>query len=406
VWDRQECFWLEGSLFDLTRMCRGTPAVPGPTDSYQTFQQETTMMTSPVAGIDPHQATVTLGIVDRNGVGIMSDTFDNTGAGFVLAIELLTTHGVEQVGVEGSASWGKHVAIALVAARFDAREVPPQRSAQQRRARRLDKTDTVDAYATARALLAEPSLGPVQTLEVYDGLVAKIEAVLEHRRMLVAVRTLTLHHAQDAIAKLPTEIRDQLTTNGKIEGRLRRLEELETNIVAESAAGAYRLSWLIELINQDRIARRRVRQLEADIDRLLDEHGTTLRDEPGIGPINAATLLAEVGDPFRFATESKFARWCGTGAVALSSGEGKGMPVRHRLDFGGNRRINSVLYIASVTQQRDIDEARVYIDRKTDEGKTRREARRSHKRHLANRVIRRMWQDEKQRLNQPHQIAS
>jgi Transposase IS116/IS110/IS902 family len=117
-----------------------------------------------------------------------------------------------------------------------------------------------------------------------------------------------------------------------------------------------------------------VRALEADIDRLLDEHGTTLRDEPGIGPINAATLLAEVGDPFRFAIESKFARWCG--AVALSSGEGRGMPVRHRLDFGGNRRINSVLYIASVTQQRDVDEARVCIDRKTGEGKTRREARR------------------------------
>jgi hypothetical protein len=74
---------------------------------------------------------------------------------------------------------------------------------------------------------------------------------------------------------------------------------------------------------------------------------------------------------------SKFARWYGTGAVALSSGEGKGLPVRHRLDFGGNRRINSVLYIASVTRQRDIDEARVYIDRKVGEGETRREARRS-----------------------------
>ena len=62
----------------------------------------------------------------------------------------------------------------------------------------------------ARALLAEPTLGPVQALEVYDPLVAKIEAVLEHRRMLVAVRTLALHHVADQIAKLPIEIRDQL----------------------------------------------------------------------------------------------------------------------------------------------------------------------------------------------------
>ncbi len=45
-------------------------------------------------------------------------------------------------------------------------------------------------------------------------------------------------------------------------------------------------------------------------------------------------------------------------------------------------------------QHRDIDDARVYINSKISESKTRREARRSHKRHLANRVIRRMWKDE------------
>jgi transposase len=289
------------------------------------------------------------------------------------------------------------VSIALVAAGFDAREVPAQRSAAQRRARRLDKTDAVDAVAAARALLAEPTLGPVQTLEVYDPLVAKIEAVLEHRRMLVELRILRLHHVQDQIAKLPTGIRDQLNASGKIEGRLRRLEPLNP-AEATTPAGAYRLSWLVALVDADRAARREIRQLEHDLDRLLDEHGTTLRDEPGIGPIAAATLLAEVGDPLRFARESKFARWCGTGAVALSSGEGTGVPVRHRLDFGGNRRINSVLYIASVTQQRDVDQARSYIDRKITEGKTRREARRAHKRQLANRIIRRMWTDERQRL--------
>lgn len=64
------------------------------------------------------------------------------------------------------------------------------------------------------------------------------------------------------------------------------------------------------------------------------------------------------------------------------------------------------LYIASVTQQRDIDEARTYTDRKISEGKTRREARRAHKRHLANRVIQRMWNDESRRHNQPLRMAA
>ena len=254
--------------------------------------------------------------------------------------------------------------------------------------------------AVARALLAEPTLGPVQTLEVYDALVAKIEAVLEHRRMLVAVRTLILHHVQDQITKLPADIRDQLRAAGKIESRLRRLEQLDTSTVS-TMAGSYRLGWLIPLVEQDRNARRQIRQLEAELDRLLDQHGTTLRDEAGIGPVAAATLLVEVGDPFRFARESKFARWCGTGAIALSSGEGSGLPVRHRLDHRGNRRVNSLLFVASVVQQRDSDDARTYINRKLTEGKTSREARRAHKRHLANRVIRRMWKDELRRLEQP-----
>jgi transposase len=363
------------------------------------------MMTSPVGGIDPHQDTITVGIVDANGVELTHASFPTSAAGYLEAIELLTAHGVEQVGIEGSAGWGAHAAIALVAAGFDAREVPAQRSAAQRRSRRLDKTDAVDAVAAARALLAEPTLGPVQTLEVYDSLVAKIEAVLEHRRMLVTVRTLVLHHVQDQITKLPVEIRDQLTTTGKIEGRLRRLEQIDTSVVS-TLAGAYRLSWLLPLIEQDRTARRQIRQLERDIDALLDAHGTTLRDEPGIGPIAAATLLTEVGDPFRFARESKFARWCGTGAIALSSGEGTGLPVKHRLDFRGNRRINSVLYIVSVTQHRDLDDARIYIYRKLGEGKTRREARRAHKRHLANRVIRRMWIDETRRRERTVTIAA
>ena len=362
-------------------------------------------MTSIVAGVDPHQDTFTIGLVDHNGAALEHETFPNTAAGYCEAIELLNTRRVELVGVEGSASWGAHVAIALNAAGFDTREVPPQRGAQQRRARRLEKTDAVDSISIARALLAEPSLGPAQTLEIYDGHVAKIEAVLEHRRMLVETRTLTLHYAQDQIAKLPSDLKDQLSTTGKIDTRLRRLAKLSVSSVS-TCVGEHRLAWLIPLIDQDRKARAEIRRLERELDRLLDEHGTTLRDEPGIGPIAAATLLAEVGDPLRFARESKFARWCGTGAVALSSGEGKGLPVRHRLDYGGNRRINSVLYIASVTQQRDIDDARIYFDRKLSEGKTRREARRAHKRHLANRVIRRMWNDEQQRKNQQLQQAA
>lgn len=361
-------------------------------------------MTRAIAGIDPHQDSFTIGIVDEHGVEVCNEAFPNTGAGYVDGLELLAHHRVQMVGIECSAKWGAHVAIAVVAAGLDAREIPSSRSAAQRRSRRLGKTDAVDAVACARALQAEPDLGGVQTLEVYDSLVAKIEAVLEHRKALVANRTLMLHHVGDQIAKLPTALRDQLTATGKIEGRLRRLESVE--IPSElSESGKYRIQWLQDFIEQDRRARREIRSLERYLGELMDEHGTTLREEPGVGPIAAATLLCEVGDPFRFASESKFARWSGTGAVALSSGEGIGRPVRHRLDFGGNRTINSVLYMASITQSRLEPKAQEYLERKKSEGKTPRAARRAHKRQLSNRIIRRMWRDEKART-QPKQLAA
>ena len=75
-------------------------------------------------------------------------------------------------------------------------------------------------------------------------MVAKIEAVLEHRRMLVETRTLVLHFVQDQLAKLQAELRDQLGSHGRVESRWARLATLDIGPVAVSTtAGAYRLSW-------------------------------------------------------------------------------------------------------------------------------------------------------------------
>ncbi|MEU0664174.1 transposase [Streptomyces lavendulocolor] len=88
------------------------------------------------------------------------------------------------------------------------------------------------------------------------------------------------------------------------------------------------------------------------------------------------------------------ARWCGSAPIALSSGEGHGPARRHRLDVGGNRNMNSILHIVHVTQVRCHEPARAFVARKIAENKTKREARRAHKRQLANVIIRHMWNDQ------------
>jgi transposase len=117
-------------------------------------------------------------------------------------------------------------------------------------------------------------------------------------------------------------------------------------------------------------------------------------------------LLVEVGDPTRFATEARFARWCGAAPLAVSSGEGDGDPERHRLDLGGNRRVNCVLHTVHVTQARCYQPAKDYLRGKRAEHKTAREARRAHKRLLANVVIRRMWADHQRRMSHTGNVSN
>ena len=141
-----------------------------------------------------------------------------------------------------------------------------------------------------------------------------------------------------------------------------------------------------------RIARdelRRVRELTRAINELHAELGTLvaalaprLLAEPGCGVLTAAKLLGEIADVTRFASDAKLARTAGTAPIPASSGRTQ----RHRLDHGGNRQINCALHRLAVTKGRLDPESAAYLARRQAEGKTRREAIRCLKRHLARRV--------------------
>lgn len=358
------------------------------------------------AGIDPHRKSVTVSVHRGDSGEIGCQSFDCTAEGLAGLVDWLTGLEVDVVGIEGSGSWGRQAALVLVGAGFDCREVPPHIAARYRRRWRSEKSDRADASAAARCVLAEPGLGPVAATEAFDDTVAEIEVVLARRHSLVRTRVLALNQVGAELDKLTLAIRDHVPASGTISRRLRAAAGVEIELDSLRAADQRRLEWIRDFVESDRQTRAQIRDLERRLDQLLDAHGTTLREEPGISTIGAATLLVEIGDPTRFKTESKFARWCGTGCVAVSTGEGDGEPDRHRLDRTGNRRVNSTLHIISVVQARVSPDAQTYLARKRAEGKTSRDARRSHKRQLANRVIRRAWTDHHHKHHQHHQQAA
>ena len=95
-----------------------------------------------------------------------------------------------------------------------------------------------------------------------------------------------------------------------------------------------------------------------------------------------------LGPGRRFETEAQLAAYAGTSPLEASS---SGL-VRHRLNRGGNRRLNSVVYRIALTQAHFLPEARAYIERRVSKGKTRREAHRCLRRYIV-RAIWRLWRE-------------
>jgi transposase len=286
--------------------------------------------------------------------------------------------------------------MALTRAGHDVREVNARRTAEGRRRRRRAKTDREDALAIARETVAEPEL-PRALPAITDEAGQRLAALVQRRKFLVRRRQRLLAEAEVVLSKMSLELVERLPSTKSVKTRL--------NVVRRGALADHvesvdveRLEWLTDIIGDLDDTAARVKQIDKRLAVLVAESGSTLTDEVGIGTVTAAELLVEVNDPSRFATESKFARWCGIACVAMSSGEGDDEPVRHRLDLLGNRQVNRILHGISVTQARcGHPPAVVYLDRKRAAGKSKREARRAHKRQLANRIIRHMWADQRRR---------
>lgn len=253
--------------------------------------------------------------------------------------------------------------------------VPPKlMSGARKSARERGKSDVIDATAIARAAIREG----FETLAVAQlaGPELDVRLLVDHRERLVAQRTRLINELRWELhdlwpeLEIPLRVLTSPAWQERVGGRLAR------------AAQTTRV----------RIARdelRRIRELSRTIDGFERELATLMRKlaprllaEPGCGTLTAAKLVGEIAGIGRFATDAKLARLAGSAPIPASSGRTD----RHRLDRGGNRQLNCALHRLAVNKGRLDPQAAAYLARKQAEGKTRREALRCLKRHLARRV--------------------
>ena len=88
-------------------------------------------------------------------------------------------------------------------------------------------------------------------------------------------------------------------------------------------------------------------------DRLADDVDyRLLRNIPGIGPINALTILAEAGDLRRFGHHRQFLKFCGLDLATCQSGTFRG---RTKLSKYGNARLRRTFWMAAQVAARQRD---------------------------------------------------
>jgi transposase len=122
-----------------------------------------------------------------------------------------------------------------------------------------------------------------------------------------------------------------------------------------------------------------IKALDAELEQLVGRRAGALLELPGCGTLTAAKLVAEVAGIERFRSDAKLSKLAGVAPLDASSGKQR----RHRLNRKGNRQLNCALHRIAVTQGRVHAPARAFLARKQAEGKSRREALRCLKRHLA-----------------------
>jgi transposase len=329
-----------------------------------------------VIGVDTHADAHALVLVEARTQRVCrSLTIAATRSGYRAALRLACQQapGCRAWALEGTGCYGAGLARFLAARGERVLEVErPRREGRQGRL----KSDALDAERAARQVLARQT-GARPRLAART---RALRSLLVARESAVEQRTAAINQLRALLLVAPPELRERL------QGRSQRAlveacARLRGGEDEERAALCFALRSLARRIRR---LRAEADELEQELARRLQQIAPQLIARRGVGPICAAWLLVSWSEPGRLRSEAAFARLAGVAPIPASSGK----IVRHRLDRGGDRRLNRALHTIVLGLRRTDPQTKTYIARRVAEGKSEREANRCLTRYLARSIFR------------------
>ena len=330
-----------------------------------------------VVGVDPHRDSHALAVVEvRSGVVVFEASVAADGGGYVEALRVAERHapGRRAFAIEGAGSFGAGLTRFLSGRGEQVFEVG------RLRRERLSggKTDALDAVRAARSVLTKKRPAMPRS----SGEREALRALMAAREGAVNAKRAGLCQLRDLLITTAEPLRSQLRplTQARLLSRLaatrpeRRQDPEQRGTMLALRAVARRVRQLTA----------EERELAREIEKLTRKLAPQLLNQPGVGPLLAAQVVISWSHSGRVANEAAFARLAGVAPIPASSGQ----TIRYRLDRSGDRQLNRALHLILVTRRRTHRPTIDYINRRTQEGKTHREANRCLKRYLARNLYR------------------
>ena len=345
-------------------------------------------------GIDIASETHVVAAIDDKGEVLLKSTpFGEDASGYAKLMGLLGQPGETLVAMEATGHYWKNLVATLLAQGFGVALLNPIRT-RHFAAQDLQraKTDAIDAVGIAR-FAAQKQLTPTR---LPDAATEELKEIVRHRDRMVqdfGDRIRQLHRLVDLgfpefrryVKRLDSEtataiLHDYPTAQAFQGLSVRRLAKLcydgrhkvgpdLAHALIEAAkvsvgqhhAAAYRLQVQHTCEDLD-LLRRRIRQLDGDIDRTLGEHevGTLLTSIEGIGTRTAARLISELGDPAEFRDASALASYVGVVPATNQSGKKQGQ--RAGISPIGNARLRAALWMPTLVAVRKNPWLKAYYD--------------------------------------------
>jgi len=331
------------------------------------------------AGVDTYRDTHSIAVVNHLGELLESFTTIANSSGYAEALARTAKYAGLIWGLEGTGSYGRPFADALIRAGHTVYEVPGVITKRhRRRLRRRGKSDPQDAHAIAEAVLRERDSLP-RHLEADAEEATRL--LYDRRDRYVRERTAKINRIRALALRLELDLPDDLTS-------VRALNAVETTLKDRPTYGYTdyeAVDEIRDLLGDLRRIVDRIVEVEARTGPFVKRLAPALLELRGCSVISAAGLIGNTGRTTNYRTPDAFASHAGAAPVSCSSGKYESF----RLNTGGNRQLNRCLHNIANVQMRTLGHAgKLYYDRKRAEGKTHREAMRCLKRRLAAVVFR------------------